>query len=321
MLVEAGYLATLGLKLEQNVQPNNSLPGLGAVDPRRPFQGLQFAPGTVFPSYMNVTGSSVPVGFINYLPHSAQSNYHALFLRVEKPFVKGFSFLGSYTFSKAITNAPQFRNAGGVNGSENSPAQDSFNLRAERGLAPYHASHRLVNTVVYQLPFGRDKRFLRHGLAAKALGGWETSGIGTFQSGFPFTINLRGDSAGVGAGTGGIFVRPIALPGIDWRLAESQRSTARMFNTAAFLAPAAGTFGNLGRNTIIGPGFVNVDMVLARHITIREGVKLQFRAEFFNTLNHPNLNLVGRILNDPTFGQALSQFDPRQLQFGLKLTY
>jgi hypothetical protein len=321
MIVEAGYLATLGIKLEQNVQPNNALPGLGAVDPRRPFQGLQFAPGTSFPSYMNVVGSSVPVGFINYLPHSAQSNYHAFFARVEKPFVRGFSFLGSYTFSKAITNAPQFRNAGGVNGSENSPAQDSFNLRAERGLASFDARHRLVNTVVYQLPFGRGQRYLRHGLGSKVFGGWETSGIFTMQSGFPFTINLRGDSAGVGAGTGGIFVRPIALPGVDWRLADNQMSTGRMFNTAAFLAPAAGAFGNLGRNTIIGPSFVNVDAVVARHITLREGVKLQFRAEFFNTLNHPNLNLVGRILNDPTFGQALSQFDPRQLQFGLKLTY
>jgi hypothetical protein len=321
MIVEAGYLATLGIKLEQNVQPNNSLPGLGAVDPRRPFQGLQYAPGTRFPAYMNVVGSSVPVGFINYLPHSAQSNYHSLFLRFEKPFVGGFSFLSSYTFSKAITNAPQFRNAGGVNGSENSPAQDSFNLRAERGLASFDARHRLVDTVVYQLPFGRNKKHLRHGLASKALGGWETSGIFTLQSGFPFTINLRGDSAGVGAGTGGIFVRPIALPGADWRLTGAQQTTARMFNTAAFLAPAAGQFGNLGRNTLIGPSFVNVDMVLGRYIQITERVKLQFRAEFFNTLNHPNLNLVGRIMNDPTFGQALSQFDPRQLQFGLKLIY
>jgi hypothetical protein len=208
-----------------------------------------------------------------------------------------------------------------VNGSENSPAQDSFNLRAERGLASFDARHRLVNTVVYHLPFGRNQRYLRHGLASKVFGGWETSGIATMQSGFPFTINLRGDSAGVGAGTGGIFVRPIALPGVDWRLADSQKSTARMFNAAAFLAPSAGAFGNLGRNTIIGPSFVNVDMVVARYITLREGVKLQFRAEVFNALNHPNFSLVGRILNDPTFGQALSQFDPRQLQFGVKLTY
>jgi len=318
---EASYLATLGLKLEQNVQPNNARPGLGAVDPRRPYEGVQYAAGTRFPSYVTVVGNSVPVGFINYLPHSAQSNYHALLVHLEKPSVNGVSWLVSYTFSKAITNAPQFRNAGGINGSENSPPQDSFNLRAERGLAYFDTRHRLVNTVVYQLPFGRGKRFLRYGIGSKVLGGWETSGIVTGQSGFPFTLNLRGDTAGVGAGTGGIFVRPNAVMGASWQLSGDQKSTARYFNTAAFTMPAAGTFGNVGRNTVIGPAFVNADLVLARYVRVTENWKLQFRAEFFNAFNHPNFNLIGRIVNDPTFGQVLSQFDPRQLQFGIKFTF
>jgi hypothetical protein len=318
---EVGYMASLGLKLEQNVQPNNSQPGLGAVDPRRPFAALTYAPGTQFPSYVTVIGNSVPVGFINYLPHSAQSNYESLFVRIERQFANGLTWLTSYNFSKAITNAPQFRNAGGVNGSENSPAQDSFNLRAERGLAYYDARQRLVNSVVFQLPFGREKRFLRYGLMSKVLGGWETSGIVTVQSGFPFTLNLRGDTAGVGAGTGGIFVRPNLVYGADPVLSSSQQSTARWFNTAAFTSPAAGAFGNVGRNTLIGPGQVNADLVLARYIRVKEGIRLQFRAEFFNALNHPNYLLVGRIVNDPTFGQVLSQLDPRQLQFGMKLTF
>jgi hypothetical protein len=320
-VVEFGYFASLGLKLEQNVQPNNSQPGLGPVDPRRPFLGVQYAAGTKFPPYVVVVGNSVPVGFINYLPHSAQSNYHSGFLRFEKPFDGGISWLASYTFSKAISNAPQFRNAGGINGSENSPPQDSFNLRAERGLAYFDTRHRLVNTVVFQLPFGRNKRYLRYGLLAKALGGWETSGILTLQTGFPFTVNLRGDTAGVGAGTGGIFVRPNAVPGATYALPGSQKSTARWYNTAAFSLPAAGTFGNVGRNTVIGPGFVNLDEVLSRHFRLSESLDLQFRAEFFNTFNHPNFNLVGRIMNDPTFGQVLSQYDPRELQFSLKITY
>jgi hypothetical protein len=318
---ETGYMASLGLKLEQNVQPNNAQPGVGAVDPRRPFLALQYAPGTQFPSYVNLVGNSVPVGFINYLPHSAQSNYESLFVRLEKPFANGFSWLTSYNFSKAISNAPQFRNAGGVNGAENSPAQDAYNLRAERGLAYYDSRHRLVNTVVYQLPFGHDKRFLRYGIASKVFGGWETSAIVTLQSGFPFTLNLRGDTAGVGAGTGGIFVRPNLLPGQDWHLSGSQQSTARYFNTAAFSSPNAGAFGNVGRNALIGPGQSTADVILARYIRVKEGIRLQFRAEFFNALNHSNYLLVGRIVNDPTFGQVLSQYDPRQLQFGLKLTF
>ena len=319
--LEAGYMASAGLKLEQNVQPNNAQPGLGAVDPRRPYQGLVYASGTQFPSYVSVVGDSVPVGFINYLPHSAQSNYHALFVRLEKPFSNGLSWLTSYTFSKAITNAPQFRNAGGVTGSENSPAQDAFNLRAERGLASFDSRQRVVNTVVYQLPFGRSKKYLRYGIASKVLGGWEASGIITAQSGFPYTINLRGDTAGVGAGTGGIFVRPNGVVGNNWQLSDSEKTTARYFNTGAFVAPAAGTFGGVGRNTLIGPGLMNVDAVMVRHFRVREGLDMQFRAEFFNTLNHPNYSLVGRILNDPTFGQVLSQFDPRELQFGFKVTF
>jgi hypothetical protein len=143
----------------------------------------------------------------------------------------------------------------------------------------------------------------------------------TAQSGFPFTLNLRGDTAGVGAGTGGIFVRPNYISGTQWQLDSSQQSTSRFFNTAAFSSPTAGAFGSLGRNTIIGPSQVNADVILARYIRVKEGIRLQFRAEFFNAFNHPNYLLVGRIVNDPTFGQVLSQYDPRQLQFGLKLTY
>ncbi len=79
--------------------------------------------------------------------------------------------------------------------------------------------------------------------------------------------------------------------------------------------------GGLGENdTQIGPRFVNSDLVLTRHIRLDEGLGLQLRAEFFVATNHPNYNLVGRILNDPAFGQVLSQFDPRELQFGLKVT-
>ena len=201
------------------------------------------------------------------------------------------------------------------------PPQDSFNLRAERGLASFDTRQRLVNTVVYQLPFGRNQKFLRYGVRVE---GSRRMGDFRHRHGairLPLHPNLRGDTAGVGAGTGGIFVRPNLRSGCRlaaaWRSAEHQR----FFNTAAFAAPAAGTFGNVGRNTLIGPGFVNADAVVARHFRVKEGLDLQFRAEFFNTLNHPNFNLVGRILNDPTFGQVLSQFDPRQLQFGLKLTF
>jgi hypothetical protein len=316
-VLEVGYLATLGLKLEQNVQPNNANPGAGAVDPRRPYLGVEYAPGTPFPSYITVVGNSVPVGQINYLPHSAQSNYHSMFARLEKRFSRGISFLSSYTWSKSITNAPQFRNAGGVNGNENSPPQNSYNLQAERSLASFHNAHRWINTFLYDLPVAKNK-----GAVSAIFGDIQLSGIFSVQSGFPFTVNVSGDTAGAGAGTGGIFIRPNYVTGQNVGLSGSDRSTSRFFNTAAFSLPATGTFGNLGRNTVIGPGLTNLDMVIAKNIALREAVRLQLRMETFNLFNHPNYNIVGRIINDPTtFGKVLSQLDPRQLQFGIKLIF
>jgi hypothetical protein len=133
---------------------------------------------------------------------------------------------------------------------------------------------------------------------------------------------VSGDTAGIGAGTGGILIRPNYVYGSQVELSGSDRSTSRFFNTSALALPATATFGNLGRNTIIGPGFTNLDAVIAKNIALSEAVKLQLRAEFFNLFNHPNYNIVGRIINDPTtFGKVLSQLDPRQLQFGLKLVF
>lgn len=320
-VLEVGYLATLGIKLEQNVQPNNSQPSTNtSVDPRRPYTALVYAPGTEFPSYLQVQGNSVGVGFINYLPHSAQSNYESGFVRLEKRFHHGVSFLNSYTYSKAITNAPQFRNAGGVSGAENSPPQNSYDLSAERGLAAFDVRNRWTSTAVYDLPFGPGGLWLRNGWAAKAAGGFELSGILTMQNGFPFTINLKGDTANVGAGTGGIYVRPNVV-GTSQYLPSSQQSTAEWFNTADFANPGAGNFGDLGRNTLIGPAMFDLDVVLQKNITMMERVKLQIRAEFFNALNHPNFSIIDRIFADPAFGAVQSQLDPRQLQFGIKLIF
>ncbi len=320
-VLEVGYLATLGLKLEQNVQPNNSQPSTNtSVDPRRPYAALVYAPGTQFPSYLQVAGNSVPVGFINYLPHSAQSNYESGFARIEKRFTHGVSLLSSYTYSKAITNAPQFRNAGGVSGAENSPPQNSYNLAGERGLASFDVRSRWTSTAVYDLPFGKNGLWLKDGWVAKLAGGFEVSGIFTMQSGFPFTINLKGDTANVGAGTGGIYVRPNVV-GSSQYLPSSQQSTTEWFNIADFANPGAGNFGNLGRNTLIGPTMIDLDLVLQKNITVHERMKLQIRAEFFNALNHSNYNIVDRIFNDPAFGAVQSQLDPRQLQFGIKLLF
>ena len=213
LVVEAGYVGTFGRKLQQNWQPSNAQPGAGAVDPRRPYAGAIYAPGIKFPSYVTALGDGVAAATIGVLPNWADSNYDALIVRGERRFAHGFSLLSSFTFSKTLTNAPQFRNAGGVTGSENSPAQDSYNLRAERGLASFDNKFRWVNSTVWDLPFGKGQRLLSQGLASTLLGNWQVAGIVSAQTGFPFTINISGDTAGIGGGSGGILIRANPVPG------------------------------------------------------------------------------------------------------------
>ncbi len=320
-VVEISYVGSRAKYLEQNVQPNNAMPGLGAVDPRRPYAALLFAPNTVFPDYVTVQGDRVPVGQINYFPHSARSTYDAMELRLERRFWDGLSMLSAYTLSSARSNAPQYRNAGGVNGSENSPPQNSFDLEAEWGPAYYDARHRWVTNVTWELPFGAGRRFVQEGPLAAVLGGFQVAGIWTMQSGFPFTVNLQGDTAGVGGGTGGIFVRPNVVDGVDPYLPKSEWANGRYLNPAAFSTPAAGTFGNVGRNSLVGPGYADLDLVIARAFATGRSSRLELRAEAFNLLNRRNYTLVGRILNSDAFGKLLSQSDPRQWQFGVRLTF
>jgi len=164
------------------------------------------------------------------------------------------------------------------------------------------------------------RRFLQSGWASRVFGDLQVSGIYTMQSGFPFTVNVQSDTAGVGAGTGGIFVRPNRVPGVG-QVAPSILN-GQYLNIAAFTMPPAFTFGNLGRNTVIGPGYVDLDAALAKRIKLGGRSTLQLRTEAFHLLSRRNYNLVGRIINDPsTFGKVLSQFDPRQLQFAIRWTF
>ena len=325
LVLEAGYVGTLGLKLEQNVQINNARPGLGAVDPRRPYAALTYAPGVKFPGEYALFGDRAPVGFINFFPHSAQSNYHALLVRVERRFSRGFGVLNSFTYSKSITNAPQFRNAGGFDGNENSPPQDSHILSTERGLASFHTSFRWVASGLAEFPFGPGKKFLSNGWPGRIFGGFQISGIFVAQSGFPFTVNWQGDTAGIGGGTGGVIIRPnvVSRGGqpANPNLPSGQQTTERFFDTTALSAAPAGTLGNLGRNAIIGPGLVNLDAALLRNFRLGERFNLQFRWESFNAANRPNWNIVGRIINNTTYGQVVNQLSPRQQQFALKLSF
>jgi hypothetical protein len=320
-VIELGYTGTVGLKLQQNDQVSNTLPGPTAASTRKPYLGAVFAPGTVFPSYISVNGTSVGGSTIALLPNEAQSNYYAGYIRAERRFSNGFSLLSSFTYSKAITDAPQFRNAGGATGTENSPAQNSYNLRAEYGPAAFDAKFRWVNTIVYSLPFGHGKRWIKDGLSSAILGGWQFATIISMQTGFPSTINLTGDTANIGGGSGGILIRANPVMGVSPYLPASQRSTAEWFNVNAYVDPPAYQFGTLARNTLVGPGLFNIDSTLSKRFHIAERFTAEIRADAFNMLNEHNYNQVARIINAPGFGSVSSELPMRELQFGAKVVF
>jgi hypothetical protein len=243
-----------------------------------------------------------------------QSTYNALAVKLERRFSRGLTYLAGFTFSKTINYDTGLRTHAGENGTP----QNSYNVRAERGLSLDHAKYRFVNSLLYELPVGKGKKVLNQGgIGDVFFGGWQIGSITTIQSGFPASVfsglNRQNDNIGVS--------RPDAT-GLPVALPSSQRGTEKWFNTAAFTLPALGTFGNAGRNVVIGPGLVNLDSSAMKTFRIREGHNLEFRFEMFNFLNHPNWDLPSLTLIDPSFGKIRgTRTAMRQLQFGLKYMF
>ena len=187
---------------------------------------------------------------------------------------------------------------------------ESFNLSAERGLSSFNQTHKFTADYLLELPFGHDKRWLTGNTPARAiLGDWQWSGDWTIASGLPFTPRLLGDIDEVNAGTNGT-LRPNLVPGQSVSLAN--HSIAEWFNTAAFIAPPAGNYGNARRNSIIGPGSKVFDMAFTKIIPLKESRMLEFRAQATNIFNIPNYSSIDTTLNSPTFGRVTAVGAMRQ---------
>jgi carboxypeptidase family protein len=308
--LELGYLGSHGVHLQRSHLINNAPPGPGAIGPRRPFRTLSFLPGMVLPDNIAITNTTFPVSGINLLENSAQSWYQAGYVNVRRRFARGWTFLANYTYSKNLSDAPDFRSPM----FESAAPQNNSNLGAEKGPA-CDIRHRFALSTVYALPSWRGR-----GFANLFTRGWRLSAIYQAQSGFPFTISVFGDTANAGTLLGENPIRanytgqPVFGPGT--------RTADRWFNPAAFATPAAFTFGNVGRNTVYGPGRQTLDLALQREFTITEEIKLQLRAEAFNALNHTNLGTPNRFVNTPQFGTITEAATPgREIQFGLRLSF
>jgi hypothetical protein len=264
------------------------------------------------------------LGDIQFLENRVLSNYHSMQVRVEKRFSRGLSFLSSYTWGKALTESPDHLSTSGAGagldvGTFREP-QNPNNLKAERGLAEFDVKHRAVVSYIWEVPFGRDRHFGANvnGFVNALFGGWNLTGIHSFQSGLGLSaIQTGGGMLDLGGERRG---RPnlIGDP-------EGPKTIDEWFNRAAFSPtdPTRGiVFGSSGIGVMRGPGLVNFDFTLAKNLHITESKYFQFRTELFNAFNHTNLGVPNLDIASNAFGTIRRTATPaRIIQFGLKFYY
>lgn len=289
----ASYVGNLGRHLSYPLDINYAryVPGASTVaniQQRRPFADY----GSILNAYSDST-----------------SSYNALQLSIERRVTSNLSFEANYTWSKSIDEAS----------SDPTPGQGTsvipYGRWANRAVSDFDIPHRFVLSYVYALPRLANANPVLRGV----IGGWESSGFVTLQSGKPFSVLSGTDRSlsGIGADYADLVDNP-SLP--DDRAKKDV--IAKYFNTAAFAPNALGTFGTSPRNVLCGPVYANLDLGVMKRFQIRERIATQFRLEMFNALNHPNFNNPFATVSTPSrFGKIESAKDPRILQLALKVIF
>jgi hypothetical protein len=307
-VLEISYAGSKGNKLYTFFNGNQALPTpdpTAPTAPRRPVPLID-------------TG-------IDWFRSSGASSYNSLQLRAEKRFSHGLSFMAAYTWAHSIDDASN-ANLGSQN---NDDFRDFRHPEWEYGNSSFSVRHRAVFSYIYELPFGHGKRLAGHvgsGLNAM-IGGWQLAGVATISSGNWFTVtDGNGNFSNSDGGTEGNSQRPNQIGDPTARPCVP----GTFFNTCAFTDPQLGSYGNVGRNTLQGPGYVIWDSSLFKTFQVSERFRLEFRSEFFNLLNHTNFLLSqsgpqesnnSTVLGTPQFGFLTAARAPRQIQFGLKLSF
>ena len=253
------------------------------------------------------------------------SSYHALQVDVRRRLSHGLTFRGVYTFAKALDDGDSLNQTT----PDNAPglASNPLNLRADKGLATFDVRHSGVVNVIYSLPFGRGQGYANgfEGWTNSLVSGWSVSSIISAQTGFPFTPQLSYNPSNNGDTRNP--VRPFLNPSFQGPVILGNPS--QWFNPKAFIAPPpnSGFYGNVGRDTYIGPGLATWDFSVLKDTRISERLNVQFRAELFNLLNRANFNTPNLIVFTPagvsgTAGAITStSTTSRQVQFGLKFLW
>ncbi len=344
---ELTYAGSKGTKLYTFFNGNQAQPVDPLVDPRptaarRPVQS----------GCDNLGNNCNPVfdTGIDWFRSTGKSSYNSLQAHYEKRFSRGLQFQASYTWAHSLDISSN-ANLGPTQ--NNSDFRDFRFPGAELGNSDFDVRHRLVLSSSYELPFGHGKHFLgdASGIANQIAGGWQIANILSISTGNWYTVlDANGNFANADGNAGGVSQRPdqisdptkagpvMANPDPNCHTTVSQGGIApdrvgtpsAYFNTCAFTDPPAGFFGNVGRNTIQGPGSKIWDFSVFKIFSIEERAHLEFRAEFFNILNHTNFLFAksgpqngngSTILGASQFGFLTAARDPRQVQFALKLSF
>jgi hypothetical protein len=285
---QVGYVGSASHNLYVDPNFNQPQPGPGSIASREPF-----------PQYSQI---------LAFLPLD-RSNYNSLIAQVERRFHNGFSFLGAFTWSHSLDYGGQ------VSDSVDYGPQNPYNWTSNYGNSNFDVNRRLSLSYIYELPFGRGKALVNQpGIARAILGGWQLSGVSSYQTGLPFTPILSFDPTNTGA-----TAHPNVVPGAALYPNPSRTS---WFDGSAFVAPAAYTYGNAGRNILRGPNTVNSDVGVLRSATFKERYNLQFSAQAFNVFNTPQFGLPNNTIGVATTGVITTVVTPeRQLQLGLHFQF
>jgi hypothetical protein len=292
--VEVSYLGSVGHKLngpDTNInQVRPELMGAGNAQSRRPF-----------PQFGNV---------FKVTPMWGNSSYHGVNFKFEKRFSDGINLLANYTFSKFIDDVPSGQEIGATPGMQN-----YYDRHAEKALSGNDVRNRFAFSSVYEIPFGKGRKYLSDGPVAVALGGWNIGAIVTLQQGSPYGLTTQVNTLNAFSGSQRVNVlRDPALP-------KDRRTVQRWFDTDAVAAPPQFTFGAANRALLTGPGLSNLNLSLLKNFKFAETWNLQFRLEAFNALNHTNFEEPGTALGSPNFGVITASQAARSMQLGLKLTF
>ncbi|MFZ0737883.1 MAG: TonB-dependent receptor [Candidatus Acidiferrales bacterium] len=333
-VVEVSYAGSHGSDLYGFYNGNQAVPdatfcttppntaGNCPTAPRRP---AQMCDNSVFPPNCNEVFDTS----IDLLRSDDFSNYNSLQLRVEKNFSHGLEFEAAYTYAHALDDA----SSAALGSLNNGDFRDQRYPFEEYGNADFDVRHRLVISYIYQLPFGKGKAFGgdASGLKDQIIGNWQVAGITTASSGNWFTISDAVTNFSSSDGGGGVSYYEVR-PNVVGNPNGAPCMPGTVFNTCAFVDNTTPfTFGNAGRNIVRGPGFQNWDLSIFKVFPVREQMRVEFRAEFFNIWNHVNplFEPVGEISEEPQpvefgtpqFGFAQGARDPRFIQFALKFYF